>query len=133
MKLFKSLFATVVALMVTSAAFAADVTKTEAYAHPTMFGQQIQSTEGDGVYVVGDKLLKSEDVMSVKNRKSVLIDSEAKDILAILKANAKGVWNPQMPILRSEMAVVLAEGLKLQASKPKYQYKDITEAYWAKS
>jgi hypothetical protein len=133
MKLFKSLFATVVALMVTSAAFAADVTKTEAYAHPTMFGQQIQSTEGNGVYVVGDKLLKSEDVMSLKNRKDVIIDSEAKDILAILKANAKGVWNPKMPILRSEMAVVLAEGLKLHESTPKYQYKDITDAYWAKS
>jgi len=131
MKVLNTLIATSAALLVASSAFAADVTKVQAYAHPTMFGSEVQSVQGEGYYLLGDKLLKSAGVLSVKEKENVLIESSAQDILSVLKANAKDIFNPHTPVLRSEMAVALVEGLGIPYSTPKYQYKDMSQSHWA--
>ncbi len=131
MKLFNTLIATSAALLVASSAFAADATKVQAYAHPTMFGTEVLSQQGEGVYLLGDKLLKNAGMLSVKEKENVLIESSAQDILAVLRANAKDLFNPHTPVLRSEMAVALVEGLGIAYSTPKYQYKDMSKSHWA--
>ena len=135
MKNLKSLLTLIVFFLASSCAFASSTARIESYAHPTLFGTDVQQLVNDNqnIYVIGETIIKTDDQISVKGKNGVLIDSWAKDILALLKANATGVFNPKMPILRSEMAVVLAEGLSIKAVKPKYQYKDIPQNYWAKS
>ncbi len=131
MKVLNTVIATAAALMVASSAFAADVTKVEAYAHPTMFGSSVQSQQGEGYYLVGDKLLKAANVLSVKEKENVLIESSAQDILSVLRANAKDLFNPHTPVLRSEMAVALVEGLGIPYTTPRYEYKDMVKTHWA--
>ena len=131
MKVLNTVVATAAALMVASSAFAADVTKVQAYAHPTMFGSSVQSQQGEGYYLVGDKMLKAANALTVKEKANVLIESSAQDILSVLKANAKDLFNPHTPVLRSEMAVALVEGLGIPYSTPKYQYKDMNKSHWA--
>lgn len=106
----------------------------QSYAHPTMFGSNVyDSANGKYEFVVGENLQKAVESLTVTEKKNVLIDSWATDVLALLKANSAGVFNPKMPILRSEMAVVLAEGLNIEKSAPRYRYTDIANDYWAKS
>ena len=85
MKLFKSLFATVAALMIATSAHAAGTATVQAYAHPTMFGTQVQSTQAEGVYLVGDKVLKSDSDLSVQGKENVVIDSMAKNLMSKLE------------------------------------------------
>lgn len=131
MKVLNTVVATAAALMVASSAFAADVAKVQSYAHPTMFGSSVQSQQGEGYYLVGDKMLKAANALTVKEKANVLIESSAQDILSVLKANAKDLFNPHTPVLRSEMAVALVEGLGIPYSTPKYQYKDMNKSHWA--
>ena len=129
MKVLNTVIATAAAMMVASSAFATDVAKVEAYAHPTMFGTSVKSQQGEGYYLVGDKLLKAANVLSVKEKENVLIESTAQDILSVLRANAKDLFNPHTPVLRSEMAVALVEGLGIPYSTPKYQYKESSQFF----
>lgn len=137
MKSLKRMLMSAILCAVSSIAYAAEVPMIQSYAHPTMFASNVQEIYADGkrVYVIGDKDIKDENEMSVKGKENVVVDSWVKDILATLKANTnQKVFNPKMPILRSEMAVVLAEGLSIdKVVKPRYNYKDITCDYWAKS
>lgn len=109
--------------------------KIEAYAHPTMFGSEAQETvSADASYIVGGKILKSKRQIGIKNKDNVVVDSWVKDILATIKENTNGkVFNPKMPVLRSELAVILAEGLSIKNNTPSYKYTDISSDYWAKS
>lgn len=132
----KLLFLVSVAIMTAGCAFAAENPQIESYAHPTMFGSQTQQTiegQAKALYVVGEKVAKDKDQATVNGKKNVTVDTWVSDVLALIKANSKGVFNPKMPILRSEMAVVLAEGLSIPSAKAKYEYKDIPSTYWAKS
>lgn len=115
-------------------AFAGDKKMVESYAHPTMFGSAAQETvSADAAYVVGGKMYRSENQIGVKNKKNVMVDSWVKDILATLKDNTdQKVFNPKMPVLRSELAVILAEGLALKDAKAS-NYNDISPNYWAKA
>lgn len=130
MKLFKSLFATVAALMIATSAHAAGTATVQAYAHPTMFGTQVQSTQAEGVYLVGDKVLKSDSDLSVQGKENVVVDSMAKNLMSKLE-KLIGKFDPKKPVLRSEMAHAMAEGLNLPTVKTRYQYKDVN-ANWAK-
>lgn len=140
MKKVKTLLASLVVMFaLSSCAFAEETQKLEAYAHPTMFGTQAQETiTADAVYVVGGKMMKSKNQISIKNKDNVLVESWVKDIMALLKDQqpfASGqVFNPKMPVLRSELAVILSEGfnLKLGDSGVK-SYNDIAPNYWAKN
>lgn len=141
MKNLKTLFASVlVVFAVAASAFAADKAQTpkvEAYAHPTMFGSQAQeNVSADAVYITGGKIFKSDNQISVKCKDKVLIDSWVKDVMSLIKDNqtlANGQqFNEKMPVLRSELAVILSEGFNLKNTKASKSYSDITSNYWAK-
>lgn len=135
------ILASVLALSVTaSCVFAADdavSVKTEAYSHPTLFGSQAQETvTADSAYIVGGKVVKSKNQIGVKNKDKVLVDSWVKDVMSLIKdqqpfANGQ-VFNPKMPVLRSELAVILSEGFNLKGGVYSHSYKDIPSDYWAK-
>lgn len=140
-KLRNLLTCAIVLFAVASCAFAADNAvspKVEAYAHPTMFGSQAQETAtADSTYIVGGKIVKSKNQIGVKNKDKVLVDSWVKDIMALIKdqqpfANGQ-VFNPKMPVLRSELAVILSEGFDLKNKSASKTYKDIPSDYWAKN
>lgn len=140
MKAFRTILSSVLVLSVSATcAFAADkvqTVKTEAYVHPTMFGSQVQETiSADSVYIVGGKMMKSKNQIGIKNKDNVLVDSWVKDIMSLIKdqqpfANGQ-VFNPKMPVLRSELAVILSEGFELKGRGSK-SYSDIPADYWAK-
>ncbi|MBQ7450290.1 S-layer homology domain-containing protein [bacterium] len=115
------------------AAFACtDEQKVQAYAHPTMFGSQSQQlSNADANYIVGGKIVKTKKQIGMTNKENVLTNAFVKDVLSIIKENSKEVFNPKMPILRSELAVVLAEGLSIPETGKKYSYTDIGGDYWA--
>ena len=115
------------------AAFAGtDEQKVQAYAHPTMFGSQSQQmSNADASYITGGKIVKCSKQIGMTNKENVLTNAFVKDVLSIIKENSKEVFNPKMPILRSELAVVLAEGLSIPETGKKYSYTDIGAGYWA--
>ena len=135
MKKVFGLVVSLAAIFVMASSVMANEQKIEAYAHPTMFGSDAQETvSADASYIVGGKILKSQRQIGIKNKDNVVVDSWVKDILATIKENTGGkVFNPKMPVLRSELAVILAEGLNIKNSTPGYKYKDIPSNYWAKS
>ena len=109
-----------------------DEQKVQAYAHPTMFGSQSQQlSNADANYIVGGKIVKCSKQIGMANKENVLTNAFVKDVLSIIKENSKDVFNPKMPILRSELAVVLAEGLSIPETGKKYSYTDIGAGYWA--
>ena len=115
------------------AAFAGtDEQKVQAYAHPTMFGSQSQQlSNADANYITGGKIVKCSKAVGMANKENVLTNAFVKDVLSIIKENSQEVFNPKMPILRSELAVVLAEGLSIPETGKKYSYTDIGSGYWA--
>ena len=109
----------------------------QAYAHPTLFGSQghtLVSAEND--VVVGGKVYKPCHVKTVEGKQNVVVAHYAKHMLGDMKAkmDAKrgGLYDPKMPVLRSELAFLISEGLGLtKASTDKYS--DVTDSYWAKA
>ena len=133
MKKTNSLLATLgVACLISGAALANDEQMVETYAHPTMFGSAAQQTvSADGSYVVGGKIVKAANKIGITGKKNVAVKTFANDVLATIKNNtSEELWDAKLPILRSELAVVLAEGLNLQDTVA-VPYTDITEDYWA--
>lgn len=112
---------------------ATDEQKMEAYAHPTLFGTQTQQmTDTTTNYITGGKMVKSKDQLGMTKKSQVLTNAFVKDVMTLIKENTnQEVFNPKMPILRSELAVVLAEGLSIPATDKKYEYTDIGNGYWA--
>ena len=125
MKLLNTLFATIVALFIAStSAFAVEVANTEAYAHPTLFGETLQ-TPYEGNYYLGNKVVKADGAFTIQDKENVLIESQAQMLLADLKTILGESFKPNSPVLRGEMAHALAAGLNMPTVKTKYQYKDV--------
>lgn len=128
-----------VAVLALSGVAIASETSYEYYAHPTFFGSDSQVTveaglNNDRTYTVGEKKEISKNQVVFSGKDKVAVDSWTKDVMDLLKNNStEKVFNPNMPILRSELAVVLAEGLNIPTVTPQYQYTDITSDYWAKA
>ncbi|MCR5261073.1 MAG: S-layer homology domain-containing protein [Candidatus Gastranaerophilales bacterium] len=117
------------------AANAAD-TEVQQYAHPTLFGSQAHSyATTKANYLVGGEVAETANKVGVVEKSNVFVDSFAKDLLNVLKTNTNDVnWNPKMPVLRSELAVILAETFASDRQTVKKDaFKDITDNYWAKS
>lgn len=139
MKNLKGLVAVSAAMVALTGVAMASETSYEYYAHPTLFSSESQVTIEDGIksdraYTVGEKKELSKNQVVFKGKDKVAVDSFAKDVMDLLRNNStEKVFNPNMPILRSELAVVLAEGLNLPTVTPKYKYTDITSDYWAKA
>lgn len=136
MKIAKKLFATTVAFAAIATVACAQEPKVEAYAHPTLFGTQSQTlVDSNSTYQTGGQILKTKNRVGVKNKGDVFVSSWSKDLLKAMresqeKAGYKNLFNPRMPILRSELAFALAEGLNASAADANYA--DVAEGYWAK-
>ncbi len=145
MKNFKILLAsTLVVLMSASCAMAKDCDKKcdkakpshrmEAYAHPTMFGSQAQQLNtAKETYIVGGKVYKKKNHIGITNKENVIVASRVEALMNLLekKQNASN-FNAKMPVLRSELAVILAEEFGLTNKSVSKKYKDIPSDYWAK-
>lgn len=104
----------------------------ETYAHPSLFGSQTQvMTSGHSTYVIAGKTVKCPCIASISGKENVFVKSWASSMLSMMQRGANGEFNPKMPILRSELAIVMAEGLSLPTGAVKYSYKDINSGYWA--
>ena len=145
MKNFKILLAsTLVVLISASCAMAKDCDKKcdkakpshrmEAYAHPTMFGSQAQQLNtAKETYIVGGKVYKKKNHIGITNKENVIVASRVEALMNLLekKQNASN-FNAKMPVLRSELAVILAEEFGLTNKSVSKKYKDIPSDYWAK-
>ena len=126
MKKLRGVLASVGAACLIAGAAVAEDQNVQSYAHPTMFGSTAQETiSADSVYTVGGKILKSENGLSITGKENVAVDAWAKSVLETIEKNTTEiVWNKKMPILRSELAVVLAEGLSIKQTAQS-EYSDI--------
>ena len=127
--------------ILTSASIAADKCKNnmvESYAHPTMFNSQVLETATDNAtYVTGAKCIKTSiNKVNVLSKENVLVETWAKNVLNIIKENQTytSEFNCKSPVLRSELAVILAEGFNLGTENCKNctKYSDVASSYWAK-
>lgn len=105
----------------------------ETYAHPSLFGAKAQVvTENDASYVIAGKSRKCPCLVSLSGKENVFVKSWATSMLAMMQRGAmNGEFNPKLPVLRSELAILMAEGLGIPEGTPKYVYSDIPSNYWA--
>ncbi len=105
----------------------------QSYAHPSMFGSQAQvMTKDKSAYVVAGKVKRCPCLAPVAGKENVFIKSWASNMLAMMERGYKGEFNPKLPILRSELAILMSEGLAIGSTTAKYNYSDIPGGYWAK-
>ena len=131
----KFLAATAVVLMTTTIASANS--SIQAYSHPTLFGTQehtLVTAEND--VVVGGKVFKPCHVKTINEKQNVVVGRYAKQMLKDMqmrmdkKRNA--LYDPKMPVLRSELAYLISMGLGLK-DLDSTKYTDLSEGYWAKA
>lgn len=137
MKLSKELLATLGVLCMTSVAFAGEATDVQAYAHPTLFGSQghsLVTTNSD--VIVGGKVLKAVDAKTIEGKQNVVVSRYAKTLLNNMQETMSTMKTAsadiKSPILRSELAYMISEGLGLTVSNSN-KYTDIPAEYWAKT
>ena len=110
-------------------------TNVEAYAHPSLFGSQtFEFSTDDGTYVKGGNIIKPKYSLAVRGKDNTMVKTWANGVLAFIKNQYSNteLFNPKMPILRSEWAVVLSEGFNLTKNDScTKNYKDISKNYWA--
>jgi len=137
MRLSGKILATLSVACVTSCiAMAGEPADVQAYAHPTLFGSQghtLATTEND--VTIGAKVYKPCHAKTVQGKENVVVSRFAKQMLNDMKgkmdSRRAALFNPKMPVLRSELAYIIADGLNLQKSEPN-SYSDVTTEYWAK-
>lgn len=104
----------------------------QAYAHPSLFGSQAQvMTKDHAAYIIAGKVKKCPCLAPIAGKENVFVKSWATNVLSVMQRGANGDFNSKAPILRSELAIVMAEGLGLPTGAVKYSYKDINSGYWA--
>lgn len=108
----------------------------QSYAHPTLFGSEAQIQVGAKAdSIVGGKITKCENAKTVTGKENVVISTFAKRELEKMASGASSdgsKWSHKTPILRSELAQTLADGLDLAEVKPADKYSDVAADCWAK-
>lgn len=136
MKISKQLLmAAGVICMTTGIALADDAI--QAYSHPTMFGSEGHSLiTTDSDVVVGGKIYKPCEAKTIDKKSNVVVARYAKQILGDMQAKMDqkrgALYDPKMPVLRSELAYLISEGLGLTKTATD-SYSDVTDSYWAKT
>ena len=129
----KLLVLTLAAAMLGTAAFACDKPQLQSYAHPTLFGSEAQvEVCAKTSTVVGGKITKCANAKTISGKENVVIKSFAKKELDKLAANSDSKFSRKSPVLRSELAQTLADGLELANVKEVDRYTDVPSSYWAK-
>ena len=137
MRLSKEILAALGVVCVTSCvAMAGEPANVQAYAHPTLFGTQghtLVNTTND--VIIGGKVYKPCCAKTVQGKDNVIVSRFAKQLLGDMKGNMDSkraaLYDPKMPILRSEIAYMIADGLNLPAASND-KYSDVAADYWAK-
>ena len=132
----KELLMTAAILCVTAGvATAAD--SVQAYAHPTLFGSQghaLVTAESD--VIVGGQIYKPCKIKAIEGKQNVIIGRNAKQMLGNMQAKMDqkrgSLYDPKMPVLRSELAYLISEGLGLTKGDST-KYTDLSDGYWAKA
>jgi len=107
----------------------------QSYAHPTLFGSEAQIQVGAKTSdIVGGKITKCDNAKTVIGKDNVVIKTFAKKELEKMAAAASdsSKWSHKSPVLRSELAQTLADGLELAEVKTADKYTDVPASYWAK-
>ena len=121
--------------LTTSASIAAE--SVQAYAHPTLFGSEGHTlVTTDSNVVVGGKFFKPCKIKTIEGKNNVIIGRHARKMLADMKnlmdKRRENLYDPKMPVLRSEVAYLISNGLGL-TKETSGEYTDLTSNYWAKS
>ena len=108
----------------------------QAYAHPTLFGSQGHSlVTADNDVIIGGKVYKPCQAKSIEGKENVIVSRTAKKMLGDMQSKMDqkrgAVYDPKMPVLRSELAFLISEGLGLTKAAAD-QYSDVADSYWAK-
>ena len=137
MRLSKLIMATLsVACVSSCVAMAGEIADIQAYAHPTLFGTQGQTmVNTDSNVVIGGKVCKCCSAKTMEGKQNVVIARCTKQMLNNMKgkmdARRAGLFNPKMPVLRSELAFIISDGLNLKQTALN-KYSDVAGDYWAK-
>ena len=118
-----------------AAAMAADCCpQVQSYAHPTLFGSEAQIQVGAKTSdIVGGKITKCANAKTITGKENVVIKTFAKrELEKLAAASDSSKWSHKSPVLRSELAQTLADGLELAEVKPADKYSDVASSYWAK-
>ena len=109
----------------------------QAYAHPTLFGTQEHTTvSANSDVVVGGKIYKPCHVKTIEGKQNVVVGRFAKQMLVDMQAKMDkkrgAIYDPKMPVLRSELAYLISEGLGLSKGDST-KYTDLSDGYWTKT
>lgn len=128
---------TTIAILSMTTGIASATNSIQAYSHPTLFGTQKHSlVTAESDVIVGGRIYKPCHVKTIEGKQNVVIARSAKQMLSEMQAKMDkkrgAVYDPKMPVLRSELAYLISEGLGLkEASTTKYT--DLSDGYWAKT
>lgn len=108
----------------------------QAYAHPTLFGSQGHSlVTAENDVIIGGKIYKPCQVKTIEGKQNVIVARSAKEMLGDMQAKMDqkrgALYDPKMPVLRSELAFLISEGLGLTKATAD-TYTDLATSYWAK-
>lgn len=136
MKISRELLMAMGVIAITSGVAMAD-DSIQAYAHPTLFGSQSHSiVAADNDVIVGGKVYKPCQAKTLDKKQNVVVGRSAKKILNDMQAKMDqkrgNLYDPKMPVLRSELAYLISEGLGLTNGNST-KYTDLTTGYWAKA
>ena len=125
-----------VVCMTSCVAMAGEPSDIQAYAHPTLFGSEGHSlVTAEHDVIIGGKICKPCHAKTIQGKQNVVVSRFAKQMLNDMKgkmdSRRAGLFDPKMPVLRSELAFIIADGLELSAVKPN-NYTDVASEYWAK-
>ena len=128
---------TAIGVLCVSAGVASAADSIQAYAHPTLFGSQGHAlTTAESDVVVGGKIYKPCHVKTIEGKQNVVVGHYAKHMLGNMQAKMDkkrgALYDPKMPVLRSELAFLISEGLGLTKGDST-KYTDLSDGYWAKA
>ena len=128
---------TAVGVLCVTAGVASAADSIQAYAHPTLFGSQGHSlVTAESDVIVGGKIYKPCHVKTIEGKQNVVVGRYAKQILSDMQSKMDqkrgALYDPKMPVLRSELAFLISEGLGLTKGDAT-KYTDLTDGYWAKT
>ena len=135
MKISKELLMAVGAIAITTGVAMAD-DSIQAYAHPTLFGTQGHSlVTADTDVIVGGKIYKPCQAKTIQGKQNVIVSRDARKMLGDMQTKMDqkrgALYDPKMPVLRSELAFLISEGLGLTKAATD-SYSDVADSYWAK-
>jgi hypothetical protein len=110
-----------------------DQEKVQVYAHPSLMNANATEVkDADYVYRIGGKVLKQKNRIGFTNKENLFVNAYARDLLDAMSVK-KGdkEFDVKMPVSRSEIAFMLANGLNMKDLGYHKNYTDVTSSYWA--